>query len=320
VASDALAEAWFHGLAAVGLTGFGAWPLVAPPEPPNGARAAAVGLRDALEADPAFEVLHFLPLYMRGADAGAALGALQRVLDGADPSETAPETRRGAEVVAAFFSTTHQRAVLAAFLEQVEAFPPAPPSEGTRRAVDAALRTRWTRVVAPALAGFLVREGMESGTIVPVGALGPEGRFLARDPTAPDRVVVAVARPADTSDAAIDAALGAVVREICHPAVRRAFGPLEARTRDRRQAARVSDHTATRCGLLLLQARVPDLVPAYRARFGLDQGSDRAFLTAAGLPAGVAALEGPLEEALRRQLHLHDDQPWAPRPPVRRNP
>ena len=93
--------------------------------------------------------------------------------------------------------------------------------------------------------------------------------------------------------AGLDAALSSLVREMCYPAVRRAFGPFEGRFQDRIDASRASDLAATRCGELLLEEHAPDKVAVYRARFGLPRkGSGPSFLSTPGNLTGVAAWEG----------------------------
>jgi hypothetical protein len=73
---------------------------------------------------------------------------------------------------------------------------------------------------------------------------------------------------------------------------------------DRRVVSDVSDLAATRCAHLLLERHAEELLPSYRARFGAESSSS-GFLSAAGLPPGVAALERELDAALVRELHLN---------------
>ena len=89
---DAFAELWFHGLAVIGLHGFGTLPLYDPtyalavreeragaglaPTPLERQRATFLA---AFQGDDAFEVVHFVPLYLAGADPEAALRALRTV-------------------------------------------------------------------------------------------------------------------------------------------------------------------------------------------------------------------------------------------------
>ena len=74
IRTDPFADLWFHGLATVGFHGFGAVPMYAPElVDPSGGRAA---LLTAFHSDPAYEVLHFVPLFMVDAPVGPALDAL----------------------------------------------------------------------------------------------------------------------------------------------------------------------------------------------------------------------------------------------------
>jgi hypothetical protein len=154
----------------------------------------------------------------------------------------------------------------------------------------------WSEAVQGSLAAFLAREGLIGGRVIVTPAVGPEGRFL--DIEGVSVVVVGASAGADPG-----AVVGAVVRELCYPAVRRALGPYEGRFEDRATISDVSDRVATRCGALLLEAHVPELAAAYRSRFGATT-SGAAFLSAAGFRPSVAALEGQLEAALRRELEL----------------
>ena len=150
-----------------------------------------------------------------------------------------------------------------------------------------------------------------------VPALGTEGRFLERGPSsAQPLVAVGIPHQGGTS-----AALSSLLRELCYPAVRRAFAPFEGRFADRRDAARASDLAATRCGELLLERRAPEQVAAYRARFGISaSGMGPGFLSASGTLPGVAAWEGQLQTALLRELNLDSDEVRATAPPVGRIP
>jgi len=335
---DAFADLWFHGLDVVGFQGFGPLPLYAPGYALS-ARAvrveAGVGetrlergkaeLLAAFEADGGFEILHFVPLYFRGAARIATLDALSAVAArSAGLPETSAETRFGASVVAAALPEPDQRRVLGAFVAALEAEwtqvvePRRRREAAERERVLAALRTGWAEQWAGPLAAFLAAEGFSSGSVIVVPALGAEGRFLERDPVGTPGPVVALGVPADASDPA--SALGSLVRELCFPAVRRGFAPFEGRVRDRVDASRASDLTATRCGELVLESRLPDRVTVYRARFGLPAGGmGRAFLSTFGQVPGAAAWEAELEQALRRDLNLDNDPARASARSVRRH-
>jgi hypothetical protein len=336
--NDAFADLWFHGLAVLGLHGFGPMPLYDPaytlasraqrsdaglnPTPLEEGRAEFLAL---FQRDQSFEILHFVPLYFGGASVDASLKALSDV---ASTTEGVPdfsaETRLGGSVVASVLSHAAQRRTLGTFLEalsiewrQVVA-PRRQRSAAARRALVGQLEDRWRRDWTAPLAGFLAAEGFEAGSAVAVEALGSEGRFLENHPARPGHPLVAVGLAQD--DSGLDGALSSLVREMCYPAVRRAFGPFEGRFEDRVDASRASDLAATRCGELLLEEHAPDKVAVYRARFGLPrEGNGPGFLSTSGNLTGVAAWEGQLEAALLRELNLDPDEVRADARPVGRN-
>ncbi|MGD8321063.1 MAG: hypothetical protein PVJ02_11420, partial [Gemmatimonadota bacterium] len=334
---DAFADLWFHGLAVVGFYGFGPFPLYDPDyalaaaaeRRADGTRETPLELRrgdfrGSFQRDEAFEILHFVPLYFAGRDPREALRSLSAVASLA-PGTLPQEGDAAATAVASVLTRADERRTLGDFVRALD-------EEWTRvvlprRTENAAgnrqrlleIRHRWTSVWAPALTDFLSREGFQEGSVVVVPALGAEGRFLDRNPAGTPGPLVVVGDPGEA--AGTDAALSSLVRELCYPAVRRAFAPFEGRVSDRVAASRASDLTATRCGELLLEARAPAQVAAYRARFDLPPGgAGRAFLSASGDIPGAAAWEGTLEEALLRELNLDPDAAGVRTPSVGGNP
>jgi hypothetical protein len=309
-------------MAVLGWHGFGAFPLYSPEHaqasrqertnlglPPTPLEARRGELLDALRRDEAFEILHFVPLYLHGAGREEAMDALASVASawGRAP-ELSARTRLGGSVVAAALPTDGQRRTLGLLVEALQAEwervvgPRREQSAAERQRLLSDLATLWSEHWALPLGDFLRHEGLKEGTVLIAGALGREGRFLGQDPSSAGRVLLAVGL---RTSADLDGALGSVVRELCYPAVRRALAPFESRFADRVDATRASDLVATRCGELLLEAHAPDRLPAYRARFGIAaQGPGVGFLTASGMVPGVAAWEGALDEALRRELNV----------------
>ena len=98
-------------------------------------------------------------------------------------------------------------------------------------------------------------------------------------------------------DEPASAAVGAVVRELCYPAVRRAVAPYETGFDDRATLSDVSDLLATRCGARVVANVRPEWLDAYTTRFG-DRGIGTDFLSAAGYPPDVTVLERTLDQAL----------------------
>lgn len=325
VEAPAFADLWFHGLSVVGLHGFGTVPLYSPDYALE-ARADRAGagldatslerqrapLLRAFQSDDAFEVFHFVPLYFAGVDRAAAMSALRSIAEGdgglppaGDPSYV------GAQVVAGLLPEPGQRQILGRWLDALDeewtaVVGPRRDREATARA-EALQRisSSWSGEWLPALASFLDRERIGGGRIYVLPALSTEGRFLERSPDG-DRPVVAVGgAPGHTENTPTDEILSSVVRELCYPVVRRAFGPFEGRFDDRRSAARASDLTATRCGELLVERLLPEKVVVYRSRFGLAaQGTGAHFLSASGEFPGAAAWEARLDGALQRELNF----------------
>lgn len=310
--TDPFAELWYHGLAMVGFDGFGRVPLYdaeyawaartarrsadVAPTPLERERGA---LQAALAADPAFEVFHFVPLYLTDAPIDVALDALE-ALDGGTHARTDARIATEVEALRRVLHEPDQRRTLASFVRALRAerafLPRRDATELDTRA--RGVRDVWQASVDGPLGDFLAREGFGDGRVIVTPALGPEGRILEREGGS----VVVVGATAGTEASAV---VGAVVRELCFPTVRRALGPYEAWFDDRTMVSDVSDQAATRCGSLLLSARAPELVDAYQDRFG-STASEAAFLSAAGFPPGAAALEQQLDRALRRELELEE--------------
>jgi len=326
---EPFADLRFHGLAVVGFYGFGPMPLYDP------AYAIAVG-RDreargkrptslqrergrflgAFQADEAFEVLHFVPLYFEGASTTDALDALRAVADQPDgtPTPRGLHTRFGAAAVAAVLEGRAERATLGDFVDalrtewRAEVAPRRQRTREARRALLERLATTWRREYVPLLSDFLRREGLKGAVVMPVPALGAEGRFVPGNRATGQGNIAAVGLPRGEPGEVVSAALSSLVREICFTAVREAFAPFEKRFRDRYQASRASDRAATRCGELLLESRAPERLAAYRARFDIPPGGGSGTLLEA--PAGgsdAAALEAELNQALRRILSFDPD-------------
>lgn len=335
---DAFVDLWFHGLATVGFKGFGPTPLYdaayaltaradgrSEGAAPSRLARSASKLLASFEHDEAFEVLHFVPLYFQGATREQAMRALRQVaqFDRGVP-KLDPSVRTGGSVVASLLPTANQRRVLSEFLDDLEEEWSAvvEPRRRARSAENGArlesLRDRWATTWAPALSEFLNHTGYGDGLVLVSPALGMEGRFLERDPASPSRALVVVGVP--EGEGGIDAALSSLVRELCYPAVRRAFEPFEGRLPNRMDQSRASDLAATRCAELLLEARAPEHLAAYRSRFGLPSGGmGRGFLSASGHLPDAAAWEAELDRALRRELNLDLDEVRAGARPVGRN-
>lgn len=289
---SAFADLWFGALTSVGFDGPGPVPLYAT-EYAGTLRAAKQraglyptrldregdALAKALAADPTFELLHFVPVYLAGAAVPEALDALRAVAAGS-PTEMgmlSPRVASGARAIASVLRSPDQRRLLGRLtetlgeewraleaLEQAEVL-----GIATSAALDG-LQQTWDRVYAPGLTGFLARWGLDGGVVIVTQTVGLEGRFYRGSPTDPSDNVVVVGMGSEP-----DAALSGLVRELCFAVVRSAFEEIGDRFDDRSVAARESDHAATRCGALVVERYAPDALPGYRARFGasLDRGA-----------------------------------------------
>ena len=337
--NDGFAELWFHGLAVVGYYGFGPMPLYDPgyviqarqDRADRGLQATALETERArflgtFRDDDAFEILHFVPAYFRGAGRSAAMEALNAIAR--TPSGMPPvrdeATRMGMTVVAQILASPGQRQTLLAFVQSLDTEwssvvePRRSQSATQRQDLVTELAARWQSGYAGPLASFLEAEELGQGSVLLAHGLGAEGRFVPASGPLARGPVVALSMP--TGEVTADAVLSSLVRELCFPAVRRAFAPFEARFGTRVEASQVSDLAATRCGELLLEQHAPSQVAAYRARFGIPQsGSSRDFLSASGRIPDAAAFEGQLADAIERELNIHRDGVRADARPVGRN-
>lgn len=280
IGDDAFADLWFHCLAVIGYRGGGALSLYDPRYAVRvRARKAAAGastaldanastLRAAFDADSAFELLHFVPLYFLGRDPALVLSELERAFaedDARAGRPRVPAVSPAARAVAAALPSASERAALTAFLraagDEWRRF------LGDRRGelarFDASSRAglleSWRDTILPAIASGLPPADGAHGTLIIVPALGAEGRIVRGIGDGP---IVAVGQGASGSDPA--APLFAAVRELSFALVPVAE---PARARERLAAERVRDAAATAAGAALLGRRHPELAVRYRAAF-----------------------------------------------------
>lgn len=305
VRTDPFADLWFHGLATVGFHGFGAVPMYAPEYVDAGEDRAS--LLTALRSDLAFEVLHFLPLFMIDAPVGMALDALSDLQAHDDHGEPAIEA--GAHRLAAVLDRPEQRAILSRFVDRLRTM------RGDVEPVSAeeyrAVRDTWLALVAePSFAHVLAENRVTVGRVVLTRALGVEGRMLHLDGEA---LVMVGVRPDEPAGSTV----GALIRELCYPAVRRAVAPYETGFADRVTLSDVSDLLATRCGARVVAHVRPEWLDDYTARFGA-RGVGADFLSAAGVAPDVAVLERTLDQALGHELNLDRGSAAVPSAPAGR--
>jgi hypothetical protein len=309
------ADLWFHSLAVLGVTGFGAVPLYAADYAAAAEREKAMrgshtlldrraaALRQALAEDSAFEVLHFAPLYFAGSEPVAMLDALQAVArEGPDAAaHLGPAERFGAVALGTALPSPAERRLLgelAAALEDewLRFYRQWSARSATLRARQAeAVAQNW-RPLAVALAPYLARRHLDGGALLLSPALGADGRLFEGDPRSSTDNVVAVAVPASDTTAAN--AVFLAVRELCYPAVRAALAVAGGVGDDRIQGERLSGRAAVRCGALLLQRYAPESEAAY----------ERTWLAVTGEP-GLFPAAFPIPEALKTALATEVSQP-----------
>ncbi len=280
------ADLWFGGLARIGFVGSGDVSLY------DGAYAARVQedkqaagvaptrldrdadrFRDMFSADPAFEVLHFVPVYFAGLGRDEILDALDGIATEPAGIPDAPSmaARFGTTAVATVLTGREQRQILGGFVaalrdEWTRYLAAARARESAERsAAVSGLAARWNEAYAPYLSDYLTGWHLDFGLVLVSPALGPEGRFFQGDPENSADNIVAVAIGA--WDGSPDRVLAGVVRELCFPPVRHAFTEADVTFADRSAASRASDRAATRCGELLLEGHAPHLLSEYRAAF-----------------------------------------------------
>jgi hypothetical protein len=317
------AELWYHVLASLGYDGVGPLPFhadgyVARLRATKATRGIAPGmleeravrLRQALRADPAFEVLHFVPLYFPAADAERLTAALRTIAEGRGATLRGdPRTAFGAAALDATLPRAAQRQLLAQLADVMDdEWRRFYRDEWQRRArADGErverLQREWDTRFASALAPYLRAMQMDAGSIFVVPALGYEGRVFGGDPDDRTDNIIVVALPDAGAEMPDDAALLLAVRESCFPLVERVIATATAFSRmDRSLAAGESSRAAVRCGALLLDHVMPASAPAYRALFVRASRPGRDARTQDPTTAEALARAFPLQPTTERAL------------------
>lgn len=281
-------DLWYHGIA---LAGFGVAEPAALYDPryafdvrrtkqrmglaatplDRAARAIAV----TFGSDPAFEIVHFLPLYFAAADRPTMLQAL-RTLDsqnGPPGNGRDAPTSRAVAALATVLPRPAQRTVLRQFAELLDdewrlyLRDDERRASGVRAAQASAFEQRWNVEFAPALAGYLAQINRERGTIVLSRALGREGRTVERVSALAAGAIVAIAAPRSVAPEDMTAAAFDVVRELCFATVRAVGHESGGRSVEPVADEQASRAAAVRCGALVLQRYLPHHRAAYQARF-----------------------------------------------------
>lgn len=316
-----VADLWFHGMALVDPWGPGPNPLYDPGYP-NVVRRAKDGgggqptaldtglgyFREAFRRDPAFEVLHFLPLYFPQAGRSEVISALKLLAgtEGGIPRAVSPRTSFGTAAVGSVLTTPDQRRLLGEFVTALEdewtGFFQAFWQAGSERGqVQSSLRETWARDYAAILAPFLDGIGMSGGIVALVPAIGQEGRIFRGDPKNPMDNVLAVSAPASPEDGR--EAVFSMLREFSFPLVRQVIEETGVTAGNQNEEESLAARAAIRSGAFILEMLRPDDLAEYQ----------RFFLSRAGRPSpdGEAneatfretfSIEVGLEEALRERV------------------
>ena len=277
VASDASTNLWFHSLAVLRVDGPGTLPFYDTryAERVNEEKAQrgiaptrldrdAVRLRRAIMADSAFELLHFLPLYLDRMSPEDLL----RFLRHAATNPAGQEPDEVARVVRSSLPSSAQRAVLVDLADAIQdewtTF--SKDAAATRAAADnarrRALQSRWDEVFAPRFADVFRVIGISRGVLLISPALGAEGRVVNLGSAG---MILAVS---DWSGApAPDAPLLAAIRELCFPLLQHVAHIDDAAKAHAARSADESSRAAVRCGAQLVDARLPSAGGDYRALF-----------------------------------------------------
>jgi hypothetical protein len=250
--------------------------------------------REAFRRDPAFEVLHFIPLYFHRAGRAEFFSAMKLLVgtrEGIPRAQTA-NTAFGLAAVGSVLTTQGQRNVLGEFVAVLEAEWDQFFGEwwqngsAARGRIQTSLRKIWTDDYGPAMAPTLQKIGMSGGIVAMVPAIGSEGRiFGGTSGNSKDNVLV-VSAPEDP-ERSIEA-IYSMLREVSFPMVRRVMERGGRVVGNRREEESLASIAAIRSGALMLEKHRPDELTDY-------QGF---FLTQAGrqVPEGEAT-EGPFREA-----------------------
>lgn len=316
------ADLWFHGMAVVDPIGPGPNPLYDPAYPSEVRRAKAnAGLeptpldtrsgffREAFRRDPAFEVLHFIPLYFHRAGRAEFFSAMKLLVgtrEGIPRAQTA-NTAFGLAAVGSVLTTQSQRSLLGEFMAALEAewdmFFGEWWQEGsaTRGRIQNSLQQIWAAEYGPAMAPTLQKMGMSGGVVALVPAIGGEGRiFGGTSGNSMDNVLV-VSAPTDPER--IIEAIYSMLREVSFPVVRRVMERGGRVGGNQREEESMAARAAIRSGALMLEKYRPDDLTEYQ----------RFFLTQAGrqVPVGEATEEPfrdefpidlEIEQALRGEI------------------
>ncbi len=315
-------DLWFHGMAVVDPIGPGPNPLYDPAYPSEVQQAKAEAdlaptaldtrsgyFRDAFRRDPAFEVLHFVPLYFHRAGRAEFFSAMKLLVGTREgiPRAQSANTAFGLAAVGSVLTTQSQRTVLGEFVAALEAEWDLffgdwwQEGSGSRAQIQDSLRRSWVEGYGPAMASTLQKMGMSGGVVALVPAIGAEGRiFGGTSKNTTDNVLVVSAPPSPERS---QEAVYSMLREISFPLVRRVMEQGGRVVGNQSEEEKLASTAAIRSGALILEKYRPHDLMDYQ----------RFFLTQAGhnIPVGEAPagpfgemfpLDNEIERALREEL------------------
>jgi hypothetical protein len=265
--------------------------------------------RDAFNRDPAFEVLHFLPLYFAEAtrtEVSAALETLAVTGEGI-PTGVPTRARFGTAAIGAVLSSPGQRALLGEFISVLsaewEGFLSSYRREGlpARDEVQAEAQTIWDREFGPELGPLLQELDLAGGTVFLSPAIGVEGRIFSGVPQNRQDNILVVSDPTTGADART--VIFSMLREVSFPLVRQALASALEAEQGRGEAERLAARAAIQTGALILQEFLPRQVPAYKTFFLSRAG--RTGVPTEGLSGAFQEaypLEGTSVETLREAI------------------
>lgn len=322
-------DLWYHGLAVLG---YGVDEPAALYDPGYGRHVrsdkdrlgisptpldrAAVGLAGTFAGDPAFEILHFLPLYFASTDWSTMLEGLRTLSDGGSPVRRIAQPHTGVDpridrtlgALAASLPRRAQRTALRRFAELLDyewgiyLRDQRLRSTAMRAAHARALEQRWNTEFAPALRGYLTQIDRERGTIILSPSLGREGRTVERWGDAAASAIVAIAPPRSIAPAATRAAAFDVLRELCFATSRAVIEDPHGQPVDPVAAEQLNRNTAIRCGALVLERYLPQMRAGYEAHVLATQPRESSPDSATGHLAHAFPLPWEVERRLARVI------------------
>jgi hypothetical protein len=277
VAGDESADLWFHSLATLGITGPGSLPFydaryartIADEKVRRGIAPSSLDrnrarLARTIMTDSAFELLHFLPLYLRASSPGDLVRQVRRIARDNDAGRTPRDIERA---VRSALSSDSERAILLELADAIDdesrtfrtAYAATRARADTAHRRARALQARWDGFFAPRLADVFQAMGVSHGELLISPGLGAEGRVVN---IGNGGLTIAVS----TWDGSpLDAPLLAAIREMCFPLLRQLWKI--DRTTHAARGAEESSEAAVRCGAQLVDSLVPAGATPYRALF-----------------------------------------------------